>query len=223
MFSLTKIHKCDFREACDIVIRCHYLHKPPHPMAMTEGYWITTQDDMHAGLLLFGRPQSTMAKGWYGPGTDTTKWQILNLSRVWIDPDYQPGGALYESTPGYQDRHGNHRSTLASDMIKAAIARIGRDYLLARPPVFLDHPYVITWLLSYCDVRFHRGTIYEAANFELYSQHAHIRTFRIQLPPLTITDNAIIIERSLLDERAIKKRLQAGISFLDSYKKIVIP
>lgn len=59
------------------------------------------------------------------------------------------------------------RSSLASDVIRRALARVGFDYLARHPPCFVDEPYRVRAVLSYCDTRLHRGVIYRAAGFEL--------------------------------------------------------
>jgi hypothetical protein len=76
-------------------------------------------------------------------------------------------------------------------VIRLALARIGTDYLVLRPPCFLDEPYEITWLLSYCDTRLHRGTVYAASGFARYRVNARgIETWRIPLPGLSPAENA---------------------------------
>jgi hypothetical protein len=97
------------------------------------------------------------------------RWTILNLARVWLHPSVQRGGAFYspELLPGYTDRRGVWRSTLASTVIELALARVGYDYLRTHPPCFPDEPYQIKVVLSYCDTTKHKGTIYRAAGFEL--------------------------------------------------------
>ena len=88
-------------------------------------------------------------------------------------------------------------------MIGLAVERVGYEYLLRRPPVFLDEPYQIDWLMSYCDTRVHRGVIYAAAGFELYRTNGNsIQTWRMRLPALRVEQHAPIRAASLADKRA---------------------
>lgn len=99
---------------------------------------------------------------------------MLNLARVWLHPRVQAGGAFYQPDllPGYLDRRGAWHSTLASTVIELALSHIGFDYLRQKPPCFPDEPYQIRVVLSYCDTRRHKGTIYRAAGFELARTNA---------------------------------------------------
>lgn len=202
----------------------HYLHKMPDPRTSFEIYAIHTVVNIsgkmtarQVGFLVFGRPQATRCRDWYGSVEDVkssrcevTRWQVLNLARVWIAPQYQPGGDYFESrTPGYYDRSGAWRSTLASTAINAWCKDYAQDYLVRRPPVFLDEPYELAWLMSYCDTKLHRGTIYRAAGFELYATNENgIQTFRKPLRGMTIEEQWRIVETSAASERSNRIRAQ---------------
>jgi len=150
--------------------------------------------------------------GWYGSVEDAhegrsevTRWQVLNLARVWLDPEMQPGGAYYGSEwlPGFVDRRGIWRSTLASTAIEKLTWRVGLDYLMQRPPCFLDEPYQIVWLMSYCDTRLHRGVIYRAAGFELYRTNGDgIQTWRKRLEPLTQIEDELVRDAAMVNKRS---------------------
>jgi hypothetical protein len=168
------------------------------------------------GCLIVGRPQATRCQSWYGSVDDAaagrcavTRWQVLNLARVWLVPSVQAGGpdCAAEQLPGYIDRHGRWHSTLASDALRQLASRVGFEYLLARPPVFLDEPYEVRWLLSYCDSRQHRGVIYRAAGFELYRTNEDgLQTWRLPLPSLTQAEHASIATASAACPRARRFR-----------------
>jgi len=226
---LVKMNKPALKAAQVKVTNYHYLHSPVDQRTSLEGYdsYITPRND-YAGLLLFGRPEATRCGDWYGDVLDVgsgqcevTRWQVLNLSRVWLHPNVQPGGIYFNSErlPGYVDRKGQFRSTLASSILATALERIGYDYLLARPPCFLDEPYEIRWLLSYCDTRVHKGTLYKAAGFELYRTNERgIQTWRKRLPKLTFDQNEAIQKASLASRRSRQYRgerlaEQAQLSF----------
>ncbi len=190
-----------YQVVSDYVRERHYLHTMPDPRATPETFIVWLPSGL-AGVLVFSRPEATRCADWYGSvddaaagRCDSTRWQVLNLARVWIAPRYQAGGELYEPAhvPGYTDRRGRFRSTLASAILRTAIDHIGYEYLLLRPPCFLEEPYRIRWLLSYCDTRLHRGVIYAAAGFELYKTNPKgIQTWRIRLPDLTAQQDAAI-------------------------------
>lgn len=185
-----------------IVSQHHYLRRPVDARTSIEGYALNISDLGRMGLMLFGRPEATRCYPWYGSVEDAqigraevTRWQVLNLSRVWLDPRIQSGGEFYSPKwlPGFVDRRGVWRSTVASTMIKLAIRSIEFDYLVRRPPCFLDEPYQIEWLMSYCDTRLHRGVIYAASGFERYRINKHgVETWRIRLPALTPGQDEIV-------------------------------
>lgn len=197
------------------VTRDHYLHAPVDARCSVEGYGVLVGGEV-MGCLLVGRPEATKVKGWYGSLDDVrtgkcavSYWSVLNLARVWLDPRVQPGGAWYEPSilPGFRDRHGVWHSTLASTALWLLIARVGVDYLLRRPPCFLDEPYQLTHLLSYQNARLHRGIIYQAAGFERYRDNGKgIVTWRIALPPLTPEQDQTIRQRAMQHPRSIAYR-----------------
>jgi hypothetical protein len=197
----------------------HYLHKMPHFKTSYEIYVIMTDDLLkRIGYLVFGRPQATRCQDWFGSVEDVragrcevTRYQVLNLARVWIDPRFQADGELCnpEYVPGFYDRRGLWRSTLASTVIKQWIRQYSQNYLMVRPPVFLNEPYELKWLLSYCDTRLHRGVIYQQAGFELFRTNEDgIQTWRIRLNGLDGMQNKMVIAASERDQRAIRIRAQ---------------
>lgn len=156
----------------------HYLRAAPDPRTRPLCYVVSVAGEL-VGCMYFGRPEATRCyRGGltYGSLDDMTtgraaydRWEVLNLSRVWLSPDVQRGGRLYSSKliPGFVDRRGAWRSSLASHVIHLALACVGYDYLMRHPPVFLEQPYSIRAVLSYCDTRLHRGVIYAASGFHL--------------------------------------------------------
>jgi hypothetical protein len=167
----------------------HYLHTPVdsrcRPLIYLAHHQATWGAAAAAGpraiaILIFGRPEATRCYVGglaYGSQADVQagraqfdRWEILNLARVWVHPYFQAGG-LYcspdDGLPGYTDRRGVWRSTLASSLIAEALARVGYDYLAQHPPVDCAYPYQIRACLSYCDRKLHKGTIYRASGFTL--------------------------------------------------------
>lgn len=191
---------------------CHYLHTRVPAIARPEGYAVHVEGLGRIGCFIVSRTQSTRCGSWYGSVEDVlagrcevTRWQILNLARVWLSPQVQRGGSWHSPQwlPGFVDRRGVWRSTLASEAITMLLGRVGHDYCMARPPVFPDQPYEVRWLLSYCDTQLHRGTIYRASGFELAATNGDgIETWRIRLPGLTADQRARVLARSACDLRA---------------------
>ncbi len=204
-----------WRWAAEKITAHHYLHTMPDPRSTPETF-VVSLSEIPVGVLVFSRPEATRCADWYGSvsdaaagGCDSTRWQVLNLARVWITPRYQVGGALCAPpyVPGYTDRRGRFRSTLASTILRTAIGQIGYEYLRLRPPCFLEEPYRIRWLLSYCDTRLHRGVIYAASGFELYKTNPKgIQTWRIRLPDLTAQQDASIRSIAATHPRSVAYR-----------------
>lgn len=198
------------------VAQHHYLHRYVDTRCSIEAYTVCLVDGLPVGLLMFGRPEATRCGTWYGSVDDVangkcevTRWQVLNLARVWFSPDIQPGGRLHDPhyLPGYTDRKGVFRSTLASASIQLAAQQIGLAYLIRRPPCFLDEPYQIRYMMSYCDRRVHRGVIYKEAGFELYrTNERSIETWRLPLPVLTDAEDLAVREASVKSERSRRFR-----------------
>lgn len=214
------------RWAQDMVARYHYLHTPVDPRCSPVCYLAhyhyqwgmgAAAGPRCVGILIFGRPESTQCfQGGltYGSAADVAsgraeweRWEILNLARVWVAPCAQAGGSLHNpesGLPGYTDRRGVWRSTLASDLIGQALARVGYDYLMRRPPVDVAEPYELRRLLSYCDTRVHRGTIYRASGWSLARENeSGVQTWcSPPLPHLTEEQDAAVRRASQRDRRA---------------------
>jgi hypothetical protein len=208
------------RARLDIVAH-HYRHTFPIPLSQPLTYavvygprgvgdvgWI-------CGWLVFGRMESTECYEGdltYGSLEDVaaghaqySRWEILNLARVWLDPALQPGGWRHGPyyPPGYTDRKGVWRSTLLSTAIGMALDRVVVDYLAARPPCYLDEPYQLREVSSYCDTRRHRGTIYKVAGFRLVRTNKEgIQTWAKQVRGLTPEEDELVQRRSLQHPRS---------------------
>lgn len=208
-----------------MVVRDHYLHTIPDPRTRPLCYAVKIEGRL-VGCLFFGRPESTRCfKGslTYGSLGDVSsgraaydRWEVLNLARVWLSPDVQPGGQLHgsEHLPGFVDRRGAWRSTLASEVIRLALARVGHDYLVAHPPCFVEQPYQIRVVLSYCDTRRHRGVIYRAAGFALARTNGDgIETWWTSaVARLTAEQDAELRELAATNPRSVRiRRRNAGL------------
>jgi hypothetical protein len=217
--TLQLLDDAGMRWAQGLVTVLHYLHAPVDARCSIEGYSVQLYR-RPMGALLFGRPEATRCGDWYGSVADVqsgrcevTRWQVLNLARVFLLPLVQAGGALFgpQHVPGFVDRKGVWRSTLASEAVKAALERVVVDYLVARPPCFLEEPWELRWCLSYCDTRVHRGTLYKAAGFELYRTNRRgIQTWRKMLRPLTEAERAAVVAASRVNARSRRYRAERG-------------
>ncbi len=71
----------------------------------------------------------------------------------------------------------------------------------------MSEPYQIREVLSYCDARRHKGTLYRAARFRLVRTNAAgIETYARPVRPLTQAEQEIIALRSQHDSRCRKLR-----------------
>ena len=197
----------------------HYLHTPVDPRCRPFAY-VVLLGGAAVGTLIFGRPESTRCyRGGltFGSQLDVCsgrarfdRWEVLNLVRVWLNPRIQRGGESCnrDTVPGFIDRRGQWCPAVASWSIAAALARVNFDYLAARPPCFIDEPYQIRAVLSYCDTRIHRGTIYRAAGFRLARRNAvGVETWWTEaVAPMTSEQNAAIRRLSNADARADRIR-----------------
>lgn len=167
-----------FQWAQEQVTASHYLHAPVDPRSKPLAYTIVI-GGVRAGCLIFGRPEATRCyRGAlrYGSVADVaagraayTRWEVLNLARVWLDPKYQKGGVYFV-----------HNA--ASRAAAAAFRRVALEYLIHYPPCFLDEPWQLRRVMSYCDTKVHTGTLYRALNFELaYTNSAGIETYSLPL------------------------------------------
>jgi len=84
------------------VIRFHYLHTPVDARCSPVAYLVLDAGEQRVGCLIFGRPQAQRVDGWYGSVEDQrsgncslTRWQVICLARIWLDPEVQRGGARY--------------------------------------------------------------------------------------------------------------------------------
>lgn len=202
MITLQLASPADLTWCQALVTKHHYLHAPVDTRCAPLAYVVLVEHaamlPQRVGCLIFGRPEATRCYSGgltYGSMADVRKgraqydrWEILNLARVWLSPRVQAGGIWCRSSvvPGFVDRRGLWRSTVASSVIEQAIERVGYDYLMQRLPCFVEEPYEIKVVLSYCDTRKHRGTIYRAAGFALArTNDAGIETWHRGCAPLS--------------------------------------
>lgn len=154
----------DLKWAQQSVVANHYLHSRVDPRARPMCYLVKHEGE-RKGCVILGIPHATRCGGWWGYPGLPTQWQCVDLCRVYIHPDLQAGGfwCYPGEVPGFTDRHGVWRPSVASWAIHEVLARVQRDRVALWPPVYLEQPYHILLGVSYSDPAFHRGTIYRAA------------------------------------------------------------
>lgn len=212
--SLTLADRVGLRWAQEQVTASHYLHHPVDVRCRPLAYLIQC-DGQAMGCLIFGRPEATRVTGWYGSVEDVqagrcplTRWQVLNLARVWLHPDLQAGGR-------------QHCPNAASWAIGQALRRVGYDYLIQHPPCFLDEPYEIRTCLSYCNTHLHRGTLYRASNFLLVRVNERgLETYARPLRRLTHAERAEIVRRSTADPRACRLRAARSVTQVSLFVEV---
>ena len=193
----------------------HYLKQEVHGRARPVAYLVLREEGVvlangtfvahqrnRVGLLVFSRMQSSRCNGWYGSSQDVacgkakhTQWEILVLSRCWLDPRIQRNGCW-------------HIPKVASLVIKRSLQTIGYEYLLLRPPAFPERPFEIKEVISYCQSDRYLCMVYWFARFKLVRENATgLRTYMHTLPPLNFRQRQIILELSRLSKAARQKRL----------------
>jgi hypothetical protein len=154
------IERAPLEWANDLVTRQHYLHRPVHHRASPFAYRIRV-DGKEAGVIIMATIHFTRQKELFGYPRLPTKWQVLTVARVWINPRYQ--GITTTDSQGCR-----HTFPVASCALGKMLNRVQRDWLDHHPPR-LDAPYHIRLILAYADTgENHEGTIYRAANFKLW-------------------------------------------------------
>jgi hypothetical protein len=216
VLTVTLADKSGLKWAQEQVLQHHYLHTPVDarcsPVAM-----LVKLFDRPVGCLIFGRPEATRVNGWYGSVEDVqtgrcqlTRWEVLNLARVWLDPSLQPEGEWYHPQgligpsvlPGFYDRKHSWHSSAASYVIDQALEQIVFHYLYQKPPVWMEEPYEVKQVLSYCDSRKHKGTLYRTSGFTLMRKNARgIETYVRSVRSLTPAEHAMIARQSQCDPR----------------------
>ncbi|QBD75304.1 hypothetical protein EPA93_04535 [Ktedonosporobacter rubrisoli] len=216
MLALTVADRNGLDWAQEQVVEHHYLHTPVDVRCSPVALLVTLFNE-RVGCLIFGRPETTKVNGWYGSLEDVrmgkcrlSRWEILNLARVWLDPSLQSKGKWYHPQdligpsilPGFYDRKLHWHSSVASFLIGQAIDLIVFHYLICKPPVWMDEPYQIREILSYCDSHRHKGTLYRASGFTLVRRNSRgIETYARPVRNLTPREQTFIALRSQYDPR----------------------
>lgn len=155
----------DLEWAQRIVAKYHYLHRRVDPRARPMAYIVRHTEDSWQrplGLVMLGIPHATKCGGWWGYEGLPTQWQVVDLCRIWLDPEIQAGGHFcdWHTVPGFRDRRGKWRPAVATWAIRETLVRVQRDRVSLWPPVLPERPYHILLAISYHDPRYHNGTIY---------------------------------------------------------------
>lgn len=154
------------------------MHRSVHQRSVPFGWALSWNDAVNRpdgrpnGFIVYASIHYTKLRNEFGYDGLPTKWQVLSLARLWIHPDFQKGGELCqpEILPGYTDRKGIWRSTLATEIIRQSLSMVQRRWIDIHPPRWPDQPYHIVKVISYADTRYFSGTIYRAAGFREISR-----------------------------------------------------
>lgn len=213
--ALTKEERAWARVVCR---EQHYLRQEVHSRARPVFYLVVREEGTllsdgtfraalseKVGLLVYSRMQSSRCRNWYGSEADVrrgwatyTQWEILALSRFWLDARLQKEGAWYIPR-------------VASLVIRRSLELVGYHYLLLRPPAFLDRPFEVKQVISYCDGNHFDCMLYRYARFRLKRVNDEgLRTYVHQLSPLTPEQRRQVIEASRLDKAASRKRFSVA-------------
>jgi hypothetical protein len=192
--------KAGLRWSQEMVAQYHYLKHPVDSRCSPLAYHVMLGDE-RVGCLIFGRPEATRVNGWYGSVEDIasgkcrlSRWSIINLARVWLHPSIQSGGEHYVRNA-------------ATWAVAQGLQRVVYDFLVSKPPVWVEEPYEILECLSYCDTSIHQGTLYKASNFKLMRKNERgIETYARPLRRLSHAEHKHIQECSRRDKRAQKLR-----------------
>ena len=207
MIALALATPAEARWAHTQVVEHHYLHRPVDARCSVLTYLVTLHGEP-VGCLMFGRPESTacyQGACTYGSLADVergrahySRWELLNLARVWLDPAIQRGGRWFVPNA-------------ATRAIGMATKRVVYDYLAHFHPVTLDAPWELRQIISYCDTRVHHGGLYRAAGFTLARTNAQgIQTWMRAARPLRSHERARIATLVAQSARSRFYRAQAA-------------
>lgn len=141
------------------VIERHYLKRWPDARSLPFGYRLlvdgaeTTADGELWGAVVFKKPQHHKQRGLFGYANMPTAWQVLDLARVWLNPQLQR-------------KENGHALCAFSQMVGLCLRHVQADWLIHHPPRYPDQPYHIEIVISYCDRNHHDGTAYRACSFK---------------------------------------------------------
>jgi len=109
-------------------------------------YWICI-DEIQVGVISYSLPRIS------NPVDGIEPMKLLELARLWIHPSVQ--------NLNYEDRNGkSHSLSIASCAMGKSIKRVKTDWYMKYPNLPK-----IDAIISWCDDKRHKGTIYKSSNF----------------------------------------------------------
>lgn len=138
----------------------HYLQRWPDPRSLPFAYRLLVNgsdcapDGRPHGVIVFKKPQHQRQAALFGYPDLPTAWQVLDMARVWIHPQWQREG------------DNGHSLCMFTRTVSRCLRRVQRDWLAHHPPRYPERPYHIELIISYCQIEHHDGTAYRAASFE---------------------------------------------------------
>ncbi|MCT7971276.1 hypothetical protein [Laspinema olomoucense] len=158
-----QVKRCNLQWAQELVTLNHYLHRPVDKRALPFAYSIEL-NEKPVGCIIMAIPHWNRQRGLFttqsqwlnGDRNQLTTWQVLLISRLWINPELQ------------QPQSNGHANCIASCAIAKMLKQVQVDWIKHHPPVKCPmFPYHIRLILSHADTGAgHEGTIYKAAGFE---------------------------------------------------------
>ena len=134
----------DLKESNLIIIKHHYLHRSRTMSQLS--YWICI-DEIQVGVISYSLPRISNQVDGIEP------MNLLELARLWIHPSVQ--------NLNYEDRNGkSHSLSIASCAMGKSIKRVKPDWYMKYPNLPK-----IDAIISWCDDKRHKGTIYKSSNF----------------------------------------------------------
>ena len=142
-----------------LAVEHHYMHRPVHQRGCPFGWVVsfdgseTRPDGKPCGFILYANIHYTCLTGEFGYPGLPTKWQVLSLARLWLHDDLPRNSETVVLAKTLRQTGHDHA------------AMVQRRWIEVHPPRYPEEPYHIRKIISYSDCRYHRGTIYQAANF----------------------------------------------------------
>ena len=190
----------DLKESNLVIIKHHYLHRSRTMSQLS--YWICI-DEIQVGVISYSLPRISNQVDGIEPVN------LLELARLWIHPSVQ--------NLNYEDRNGkSHSLSIASCAMGKSIKRVKTDWYMKYPNLPK-----IDAIISWCDDKRHKGTIYKSSNFIVtgksggnshgngkrkdsgnYLPHKdfkNVKTRFLYKFPTTVTNSMDILENMVLD------------------------
>jgi hypothetical protein len=193
----------------------HYMQRRVHKLARPVAHLVLREYDREPlGALLYARPQCARVYGsahdertdlgrWgnindvRGGRVQLTQWQVINLSRFYLDPCLQ------------RRESRDYVPNAASSLLADSLWRICLEYLMVYPPAYFDLPWELRQVISYCARDRFYCTVYLASAFHLIRTNAQgLQTYARPLRGLMPHEKEAIRQSSMVSEWARSHRAE---------------